>query len=188
MKLNTLSRTKDFGNSESIRSVCFIEDMTYVITYDQIDPLFAIDLSNPQSPEIKDEVEITGFSSQLIPVNQTTLLGIGSESITDDDGFITKSGLKFALFDISDPENPTVLDSIMLENAYSDAQYDHKAVTINPEKGYIAIPVSYYTDEYSYERDYKIITLTMNDDKLSITNTFDCGGDESNYINSSRCV
>lgn len=186
--LNTLSRTKDFGNSESIRSVCFIEDMAYVITYEQIDPLFAIDLSNPQSPEIKGEVEITGFSSQLIPVNQTTLLGIGSESITDEDGFITKSGLKFALFDVSDPESPTVLDSIMLENAYSDAQYDHKAVTINPEKSYIAIPISRDSEKNSFGYDYSIITLTANDGKLSITNTFDCGGDESNYIDSSRCV
>lgn len=187
--LNILGRSEDFGKGERIQSVCFIGNTAYVITYEQTDPLFAIDLSNPEAPEIKGEVEITGFSSQLVPVNETTLLGIGTESITDDDGFILKSGLKFALFDVSDPENPTVLDSIMLEDTYSHAQYEHKAITVNPQKGYIAIPISRDSEKNSFGYDYSIITLTANDGKINITNTFDCQiPGNMPHVNDSRCV
>lgn len=187
--LNVLSKTKNFANGENIKSVCFIGDTAYVITYEWIDPLFTIDLSNPLSPEIKGEVEITGFSSQLIPISKNTLLGIGTETITNEEGFIVSSGLKFALFDVSDPENPTVLDSIVLEDVSSRALHEHKAITINPEKGYIAIPVSNGLDKYGVTLSYEIVTLTINDGKLNITNTFNClDAEDAVCIHDFRCV
>ena len=39
--------------------------MAYVVTYEQTDPLFAIDLSDPASPTILDEFKILGFSTYM---------------------------------------------------------------------------------------------------------------------------
>lgn len=187
-KLNTISITTDFANGESIQSVCFIGNMAYIITYKKTDPLFVIDVSNPENPEIKGEVEITGFSSNLIPVNETTLLGIGHESFFDDNGYYNGSGLKFALFDVSDPEKPAVLDSTVLNDINSEAQYNHKAVTINPEKGYFAIPISYNGKTILEEKHY-IITINTEENKINITNQFQCMPKEYEfYIRDLRCA
>lgn len=137
-QLNKISEITGFAENEQIQAVKYIGDMAYVITYEQIDPLFVIDLSDPHNPEIKGSVEITGFSSQLVSVDENTLLGIGYDD---------QSGIKLVLFDISNPLSPAVLDSYIIFNAYSNAQYNHKAIVVNKEKNYFAIDYSQYTSE-----------------------------------------
>lgn len=137
-QLNKISEITGFAENEQIQAMKYIGDMAYVITYEQIDPLFVIDLSDPHNPEIKGSVEITGFSSQLVSVDENTLLGIGYDD---------QSGIKLALFDISNPTSPSVLDSYIIFNAYSNAQYNHKAIVVNKEKNYFAIDYSQYTSE-----------------------------------------
>lgn len=137
-QLNKISEITGFAENEQIQAMKYIGDMAYVITYEQIDPLFVIDLSDPHNPEIKGSVEITGFSSQLVSVDENTLLGIGYDD---------QSGIKLVLFDISNPLSPAVLDSYIIFNAYSNAQYNHKAIVVNKEKNYFAIDYSQYTSE-----------------------------------------
>lgn len=137
-QLNKISEITGFAENEQIQAVKYIGDMAYVITYEQTDPLFVIDLSDVHNPEIKGSVEITGFSSQLISVDENTLLGIGYDDIF---------GIKLALFDISNPSSPTVLDSYSFPETSSNAQYNHKAIVINHEKNYFAIDYSQYADE-----------------------------------------
>ena len=137
-QLNKISEITGFAENEQIQAVKYIGDMAYVITYEQTDPLFVIDLSDVQNPEIKGSVEITGFSSQLVSVDENTLLGIGYDDIF---------GIKLALFDISNPSSPTVLDSYTMPEAYSNAQRNHKAIVINKDKNYFAIDYSQYADE-----------------------------------------
>ena len=71
-----------------------------VITFENTDPLFVVDLSNPSEPKLLGNVEITGFSSQLVPVDENTILGIGEESITDKNGDFV-SGTKRLPTDLS---------------------------------------------------------------------------------------
>ena len=52
-------------------------DTAYVITYEETDPLFVIDLSTPSDPQILGEVKISGFSTMLVPIDENTVLGIG---------------------------------------------------------------------------------------------------------------
>ena len=133
-----------FARNESIRAVRYIGDMAYVITFEQVDPLFIIDLSDPSDPKIKGEVQIDGFSSLLVPAAENRLLGIGY--LTKDNGYggVYTDGLKLALFDISNPSHPEVLDSREFEGMHSPAQEDHRALTVNQEKKYYAIPYGEY--------------------------------------------
>lgn len=155
-QLNLVGGVTGFAEGEEIKSVNYIGDMAYVITYEKIDPLFAIDVSDPTNPVIKGSLEITGFSSQLVPIDENTLLGIGYED-----------GVKLVLFDISNPLKLKVLDSYVIADAYSNAQYEHKAITINSEKNYFAI--DYHTnDEYGYVTESSVLVFNTENGKLNI--------------------
>ena len=139
-KLNEVGKIAGFARDESIKAVRFMGDKAYVITYEAIDPLFIMDLSDPANPRIDGEVKIDGFSSLLVPIDGTRLLGIGHATGDNGYGGEYASGLKLALFDISDPSEPKVLDSKEFENMESPAQGTHLALTVNKKAGYYALP------------------------------------------------
>ena len=139
-ELKEAGKVTGFARNESIKAVRYVGDKAYVITYEAIDPLFIIDLSDPADPRIEGEVKIDGFSTLLVPVSKDRLLGIGHATGDNGYGGEYDSGLKLALFDISDPSQPKVLDNKEFENMSSTAQYDHHALMVNNEAGYYAIP------------------------------------------------
>ncbi|MDE6863401.1 MAG: beta-propeller domain-containing protein, partial [Eubacterium sp.] len=164
-KLNLVGSVTGFAEGEDIKSVNYIDDMAYVITYEEIDPLFAIDVSDPTNPVIKGSLEITGFSSQLVPIDDNTLLGIGYED-----------GVKLVLFDISNPLDLKALDTYVIadaySNAYSNAQYEHKAITINREKNYLAIDY-YEDDEYGHAVKNCVLVLNTENKKINILEDYE---------------
>lgn len=160
-KLNKVGEITGFAKDESIKASKYIGDMCYLITYEETDPLFVIDVSDPTKPIIKGSVEITGFSSQLIPMDENTLLGIGY----DDD----ERNLKLVLFDISNSLKPRVIDSYVFENIESRAQWLHKVIVRIEEKNQIAI------DYFSYNNDSRecgVLLLGVKDNKICIANKF----------------
>lgn len=178
-KLNAVGEITGFAKNEDIKAVRYVKDTAYVITFENTDPLFVIDLSNPTAPEIKGSVEITGFSSQLVPVDEDTILGIGEEHIENS------NALKLALFDVSDPEKPEVLDSELITSSWSEAQHNHKALIFNQNKSYYAIPYSRYSSDYTYSENYALTFEIQNND-IVITNNFKCNTIES--FENNRCV
>ena len=152
--LNEVGSVTGFARNEHIEAVRFIGEKAYVITYEQIDPLFILDLSDPEDPQIDGEVKISGFSTLLVPLSDTRLIGIGYGTADNGYGGQMSDGLKIALFDISNPSRPRVLDSKSYKNMFSEAQYDHHALLQNPDEGYLAIP---YTTEDDWLEDDVII-------------------------------
>ena len=136
-----------FARNESIRAVRYFGDKAYVITYEQIDPLFIIDLSDPENPSIDGEVKIDGFSTLLVPAGEGRLLGIGHATGDNGYGGEYAAGLKLVLFDISYPSQPKVLDSREFKDMSSPAQDTHKALTVNSRDGWYAVPYSVYNYE-----------------------------------------
>lgn len=152
-ELSKIGSVTGFAMDEEIKSVRYVGDTAYVITYRQTDPLFVVDLSAPTDPKILGEVEITGFSSMLVPIDENTILGLGTHSETVEDSWETENGFKLALFDVSDKTAPKVLDSKSYVNYYSAVMYNPKALVYNPERGDFVIPLNY---EYygGWEFDY----------------------------------
>ncbi len=155
--LKQVGKVSGFAENEEIQAVKYIGDMAYVITYENIDPLFVIDLSDPSKPIIMGSVKITGFSSQLVPVDENTLLGIGQGDESCD--------VKLALFDISNPSKPTVLDSIVLDDTDSNAQYNHKAILVNREKNYFAFD---FNSWYNEDGETGAVVVTVEDNKINV--------------------
>lgn len=140
--LKQIYKSSAFATGESIKAVKYIDDYAYVITYEQTDPLFVINLSNVKKPQFMGNVEIDGFSSMLVNVGNNQLLGVGYNTYYDKEKDIEVSdGLKFVLFDVSDPMGPKVLDEKVYGALSSEAQYNPKALVQNKEKGYYAVPI-----------------------------------------------
>ena len=175
--LNKIGEVTGFAEDESIKAVRFMGDMAYVITYEETDPLFVIDLSVPTNPQMKGEVKISGFSSLLVPVDENTLLGIGYSTEAGEFSEVT-DGVKFALFDISNPQKPAVLDSYVLKYATSDAQYNHHALLVNPQAGYYAIPYQRWNYEKAIDEN-GVIKIEIENGKINVANNFNIDSDEN---------
>lgn len=92
---------------EQMKSARFMGDALYLVTFMQTDPLFVVDLSVPEKPEIRGELKIPGFSTYLHPAGEGLLIGVGEGgTMTGTDGTA-----KISLFDVSDPYNPKELDN-----------------------------------------------------------------------------
>ncbi len=196
--LKVIGSVKGFAKDESIRAVRFIGDMAYVITYEYVDPLFIIDLSDKTKPQIKGSVEIDGFSSLLAPIDENRLLGIGYSTHEGEYGMVT-DGLKVVLFDISNPENPQVLDFAEFYDTNSEAQWNHKALVQNSTKGYFALPINrtayeYYENDEGYsDYDYYdygngVLIVQPEGDTLSFTDDFMIDDSQMDYTGTPRCT
>lgn len=136
--LEELSRLEGLAEDEIVYSARFMGDAGYFVTYRQMDPLFSVDLSDPENPEILGELKIPGFSEYLHPYGNGLLLGIGMD--VDETGTTTE-GVKLSMFDISDPANVEEVEKQVLENTYSSSVfYDYKAAFVDVEKNLIGFP------------------------------------------------
>ena len=135
--LETISSVGGLGKTEQIRSVRFLDDTAYVVTFRQTDPLYVIDLSDPANPVLDGELKIPGYSAYLHPVGDGLLLGVG-QNATDEGRTL---GTQLSLFDVSDPTNPQQIDTLPIGGS-SEVEWDHKAFLYWPEDGTIVLPVS----------------------------------------------
>lgn len=143
--LKLLSSVEGLAKGEYVRSVRFDGEYAYFCTFREIDPLFAVCLTDPQNPEIVSEYKISGFSEYLHPWNGDKLFGFGYETEENEYGAVFQSGLKLVMFDVSDKRNVTALQSVFIPDAYSEAIYDHNAMLISAEKNIIGFATE---DEY----------------------------------------
>ena len=143
--MKQVGSVKNFAPDEHIEAVRYIKDKAYVITYEQTDPLFIIDLKDPANPVIEGHVKITGFSTLLVPSGKDYLLGLGFSTTSTEMGEAT-DGVKLSLFDIRNPSAPKVADAKEFTGMDSEVQYNHKALLVGPDASYYAIPYSQYVD------------------------------------------
>ena len=126
------SRPQAIGKpGERIYSVRFMQNRAYIVTFQKVDPLYAIDLTDLSDPKIAGELEIPGFSDYLHPVGDGLLIGIGKGAVTGASGTTWFQGIKIALFDVSDMSKPTELDVIDIghRGSHTALSYDHHAFT-----------------------------------------------------------
>ncbi|HUS43302.1 MAG TPA: beta-propeller domain-containing protein [Ilumatobacteraceae bacterium] len=136
-ELREISSVGGLGKDEQIYAVRFIDNLAYVVTFRQIDPLYVIDLTDPANPVEAGELKIPGYSAYLHPVGDGLLLGVGQDAT--DQGRTT--GTQLSLFDVSDPTDPQRISTLPIGGS-SEVEWDHKAFLFWPEDGSIVLPVS----------------------------------------------
>jgi uncharacterized secreted protein with C-terminal beta-propeller domain len=130
---------------ERIYSARFIGARCYLVTYVQVDPLFVIDLKNPEDPKVLGELVMPGYSNYLHPYDENILIGIGKNS-TEAQGEWWGAdylGVKISLYDVSDVKNPRIIKDFMIGDRGTDstAFTDHKAFLFDKELNLLAIPI-----------------------------------------------
>ena len=137
-------RTTPVGKpGERVMAVRYFQNRAYIVTFQQIDPFYVVDLTLPEDPRVLGELEIPGFSSYLKPVNENLVLGFGREPFT---------GSKMSLFDVSDPSTPVELASHVWVNAYAPIEWDpHALAFIENSAGHFrfSFPLSSWSDSGS---------------------------------------
>lgn len=153
--LKLTGKTENVAKGESVKSVRFDSETAYFVTFRQTDPLFTVDLSDPTSPQILSELKIPGFSEYLHVLDDNLLLGFGIEA-DPETGW--SEGLKLTMFDVSDKTNVTEISTRIFttDEAYSTAEYDHKAIFVDEKNNIIGIPYTTYDNDMELQQYYAI--------------------------------
>lgn len=123
---------------EDIKAVRYVDEMAYMVTFRQIDPLFAISMTDPAAPKILGELKVPGFSEYLHPVAEGRLLGVGIEQNMMGGG-ITEE-VKISLFDTSKADELKEVSTLKRQGS-SEANQDYKAFMYDPETKIAFVPV-----------------------------------------------
>ena len=129
-------RIGELGKGERVYAVRFVGDTGYVVTFRQIDPLYTIDLANPERPRVLGELKIPGYSAYLHPIGEDLLLGVGQDA--NEQG--RPQGTQLSIFDVADLRKPTRLSTLHLGAGWSEAEADHHAFLYWPRTGLVVIP------------------------------------------------
>lgn len=97
--------TMKLPRQEGLKTVRFDGPRGYAITFNQTDPLFTIDLTDPAKPTQKGELQIPGWVFHLEPRGDR-LLGLGLDR---NDG---QGNLNVSLFDVSDMTTPKMVQRV----------------------------------------------------------------------------
>lgn len=151
----------ELAEGENLRATRFDQDRAYVVTFQNIDPLFIVDLTDPTDPTILGELEVPGWSSYLQVLANDRLFSIGVES----------GRVALSLFDVADPAAMSLLARVFLgdegDYSWSEATYDEKAISLFPEQGLALVPYQSYNyrdGSYRYEKALQVVEIT--DDEL----------------------
>ena len=149
-ELEVVGELEDLAPGEKIYSVRFMGEKGYMVTFKQIDPLFVIDLSDHENPSVLGKLKIPGYSDYLHPYDEDHIIGIGKNTL-DPKGFEDREpdfawhqGVKMAIFDVSDVENPIEMYKVIIGDRGTNSHVlrDHKAFLFDKERELLVIPIT----------------------------------------------
>jgi len=141
--LKVVGKLEGLAPGEKIYSARFMGNRAYLVTFKKIDPLFVVDLRDPENPMVLGELKIPGYSDYLHPYDENHIIGVGKDAV-DEGSFAWYQGVKIALFDVSNPENPVELSNYVIGDRGTDSYVlsDHKAFLFSKSKNLLVMPIS----------------------------------------------
>lgn len=118
---------------EQMFATRFDDDAAYLVTFEQVDPLWVIDLSNPAAPTVAGSVVVPGWSTHLVPTGDGRLVALGIDTAW--------WSMVVSLFDVTNPALPALADRLDFGWASSYAFQDLKALGVYPAEGKVLIPL-----------------------------------------------
>ncbi|MPZ61969.1 MAG: hypothetical protein GEU93_11875 [Propionibacteriales bacterium] len=141
-ELVTVGSVGGMGKRETIRSVRWFGDIAILVTFRQVDPLYTVDLSDPERPRVRGELKIPGFSAYLHPLGDDLLLGVGQDATRRG----AQTGSQVSTFDLGDLDDPLRVDQARLGNRdWSPVQDDSRAFTYLPDHRLALVPATRWT-------------------------------------------
>jgi uncharacterized secreted protein with C-terminal beta-propeller domain len=153
--LTILGKIENLAKDESVQSVRFDGDIGYFVTFRQVDPLFAVDLSNPAYPRVLNALKIPGFSEYLHVFKDNLLLGIGYSA---DEKTGATQGVKLSMFDTTNKSNVKEIAIEKVDASWTIVGSNHKSILVDGQKNLIAFPAdsNYYIYRYT-EQGFELV-------------------------------
>ncbi len=164
--LEFVGSLQNLAVGQDVKSVRYFGERAFVTTFETVDPLYGIDLSDPSAPRVMGHVSIPGFNSYMQFIADDRLLTVGTNSATGHGGRAMVS-----LFDVADLTAPRLIDQYNLPQfSTSEANFDHHAFGWFAPHELLAVPISrYYQDRFDDDGDgYREAIRVVREDALSI--------------------
>jgi len=147
MSLIQVGAVDNLAPDEYVYSVRFDGDIGYFVTFRTVDPLFAVDLSNPYNPIVLSALKIPGFSQYMHVFSDGLLFGLGYNA---DETTGRREVMKLSMFDTSNPADVVEAHTLSINANYSTALYNHKAIVVDSGKNIISFPADSEYAIYGY--------------------------------------
>jgi hypothetical protein len=154
--------------AENLQSVRFDGNRAFAVTFEQTDPLFTFDLSDPENPKQVGELEIPGWLYHMEPRGDR-LYALGYDPGVDN------GALHVSIFDVSNLEAPSMLDRVNFGGDWGwfdeDQDRIHKLFNLALDDELILLPFSgsgYEEDSCSYYYQSGIQLIDAQGDDLTL--------------------
>jgi uncharacterized secreted protein with C-terminal beta-propeller domain len=148
-QLNVVGSLTGIAAGEQLHAVRFMGDRAFVVTFRRVDPLFAVDLSDPTHPRLAGELTIPGVSGYLQPLDANHLLGVGRAMDSSGQMF---GDLELSIFDITNLADPQLsfrysfdggwsTTTPILDDSWIPYTGDHHAADYFPDAQIFAMPI-----------------------------------------------
>lgn len=140
--LQVIGQVSGLAPDEDIRAVRFSGPLGFMVTFKKTDPLYVIDLGDPEDPQVKGELKIPGFSTYMHFMDPGHILSIGYD-MDDQGSFAWFTAIILQVFDVTDITNPLLLhkEVIGTRGTTSDAATNHLAFNYFKPKDLLALPM-----------------------------------------------
>lgn len=151
--------TLELARGEQLFATRFTDEAAFLVTFEQVDPLWVIDLRNPDAPSISGSLTVPGWSTHLLAL-AGRLVALGRDP---SDWHATAS-----LFDVSDPTHPTMRSRVDFGWGWSSAFEDVKGFGVFESDGLVLVP-------FAGERN-ELTVLGLSPTALSLRGSFGAEG------------
>ena len=147
LSMNQVSALRDIAPGENIYAVRFVGETGYVVTFEQIDPLFVISFKDMAHPVIQSALKVSGYSDYLHPLPGGYLIGVGKDAVPSSMANVAYyTGLKLSLFRAFDNGTSIQVSKLVIGDRGTDSPVltDHLAFTFDPTRNVTVIPLTLY--------------------------------------------
>jgi inhibitor of cysteine peptidase len=202
LAMNRVGKLEGLSPGETFYAARFMGDRAYLVTFKRLDPLFVVDLQNPNKPSLLGQLNVTGVSDYLQPYDSSHLIGIGKSAIDVAwENAALFQGLKLSLFDVSNPSSPTDMSDFTVGDRGTDSPglTDQKAVLFDRTLNLLVLPIevvgqipqTFSSTGYSgpiFQGAYVFQVTLQNGIVLRGSITHILNGNLSGYVNSAYYV
>jgi inhibitor of cysteine peptidase len=142
--MTQVSALQNIAPGENLYAVRFVGDMGYVVTFEQVDPLFTISFADIVHPVILSALKVNGYSDYLQPLFSNYLLGVGKDSVPASNGnYAYYLGLKLSLFHVLANGTSSDVQDYVIGDRGTDSPVltNHLALTFDPANNITVLPV-----------------------------------------------
>ncbi len=151
-KMSLIGKVDKIAPGEELFATRFVGDRAFVVTFERTDPLWVIDLSEPNKPKIMGELEVPGWSEKLFfHEDRLFAVGINDQPLESEEARWVRR-VALSLFDVADPTKPSLLSSLtplagVVNYSWSPALDDERALLLNWEDAFAALPINSWESE-----------------------------------------